>query len=70
MDTRPKREGRLPAAQSQLKPLPAQECQRRLELLCLIGRSLISLGDKLDDIVILNQQVADLLRRIVKERAL
>jgi hypothetical protein len=47
-----------------------QETERMLELLCVIIRSLTHLGDKLDDIAVLNQQQTDLLRRIIKERAL
>jgi hypothetical protein len=48
------------------------ESQRALELLCLISRSLISLGDKLDDLGVLAQQEVDLLRRLVarSERSL
>ena len=68
-----KREGRLPAAFSQMKPQqPSRECQLLCaiaQLLCGISRDVISLGDKLDDCVIVNQQAADLLRRILGERA-
>jgi hypothetical protein len=46
------------------------ERQRTLELLCAIIRSLTHLGDKLDDQTTLLQQQTDLLRRIMKERAL
>jgi len=41
-----------------------------LQLLCMITRSLTELGDKLDDITTLTQQQTDLLRRLIKERAL
>ena len=50
--------------------LPQPQCQRQLELLCSIIRSLTCLGDKLDDQSVLLQQQTDLLRRIIKERAL
>jgi hypothetical protein len=67
-----KKEGGLARARSSItfQLPPSLECQRGLELLCAIIRSLACLGDKLDDIAILNQQTADLLRRIIKERAL
>lgn len=48
----------------------SMERQRTLELLCAIIRNLTCLGDKLDDQTTLLQQQTDLLRRIVKERAL
>jgi hypothetical protein len=48
----------------------SMERQRTLELLCAIIRSLTHLGDKLDDQTTLLQQQTDLLRRIMKERAL
>ncbi len=65
------RKGRREPAQSLLNTSPLSfECQRQLELLCAIVRSLTVLGDKLDDLAVLSQQQTDLLRRIVKERAL
>jgi hypothetical protein len=45
--------------------------KRQLELLWFIVRGLTELGDKLDDLRVLNQQQTDLLRRLVvrSERA-
>jgi hypothetical protein len=65
-----KKAGRPEPPATSSETLTLLECQRGLELLCAIIRSLTCLGDKLDDIAILNQQTADLLRRIIKERAL
>ena len=64
------RKGRPPAAQSQLNLLPPAECQRQLEFLCAIVRGLTSLGDKLDDLNTLNQQQADLIRRLLERTSL
>jgi len=40
--------------------------RRQVELLCTIARGLTELGDKLDDLSVLNQQQTDLLRRLIK----
>ena len=71
METALKKRGAgLVADSPKLQPLlPSLECQRQLELLCLIVRSLTHLGDKLDDQTVLVQQQNDLIRRILKERA-
>ena len=74
MNSPPKKEG-APAT-SALPPktlvLPSASMERRrtLELLCAIIRSLTHLGDKLDDLAVLTQQQTDLIRRIIKERAI
>jgi hypothetical protein len=39
---------------------------RQLELLCAILQKLTWLGDKLDDLGVLNQQQTDLLRRLIQ----
>lgn len=52
------------------QPSLSMEAQRTLELLCLIARSLVEIGDKLDDANTLNQQQNDLIRRIVRDRSL
>ncbi len=60
--------------QSMNEPNSATDSQQRrqLELLCFIARGLTELGDKLDDLSVLNQQQTDLLRRLIQrsERAL
>ena len=70
----PKEEGRRPApvpkpTSTFSQPSLSMEAQRTLELLCLVARSLVEIGDKLDDANTLNQQQTDLLRRIVREWA-
>jgi hypothetical protein len=48
----------------------AREGERMLQFLCTISRSLVDVGDKLDDQTTLIQQQVDLLRRLIQERVI
>jgi hypothetical protein len=43
-------------------------CERELQLLVIVARSLADLSSKLSDLTILAQQQVDLLRRIVNQQ--
>ncbi len=62
-----RRQAPLPKPTSTLvTPSLSMGSERALQLLCLIARSLVEIGDKLDDANVLSQQEVDLLRRIVR----
>jgi hypothetical protein len=74
MESPPGKEGApaksaLPPKTLALRPLSIER-QRTLELLCLITRSLVEIGDKIDDLNVLSQQQTDLLRRLIKDRVI
>ena len=58
------------AAQAMNRNTDTSEREREIGLLWLTAKTLVQVDAKLTDLVTLQQQAVDLLRRIVKERAL